>query len=100
GEGDPMRIGSPTAGGATAVRRTLAVVATAVVALGLGSAPATGQGGDPRADLGAGWMDAEEASSGLALLAHLDKPEGFVHPDAFDNPAQIGSIAHANSDLA
>ena len=96
-----MRIASPVAtGGVTAARRTFTVVATAVVALALGSAPATGQGGDPRTDLGAGWMDAEEASSGLTLLAHLDKPEGFFHPDAPDNPAAIGSIAHANSDLA
>ncbi|HEY8453422.1 MAG TPA: hypothetical protein VIL54_14725 [Natronosporangium sp.] len=76
------------------------MVATAVVALGLGSAPAAGQAGDPRPDLGAGWKDAEEASSGLELLAHLDKPEGFFHPDAPNDPAQIGSIAHANSDLA
>ncbi|QSB17313.1 hypothetical protein JQS43_13665 [Natronosporangium hydrolyticum] len=68
--------------------------------LGLLVAPAGAQTDDPRPGLGAGWLDAEEAISNLELLAHLDKPDAFVHPDAPDNPAAIGSLNHANSDLA
>ncbi|HEY8471185.1 MAG TPA: hypothetical protein VIL37_00925 [Natronosporangium sp.] len=63
-------------------------------------AAANAQAGDPRADLDPGWLDAEVAAANLELLAHLDKPDGFVHPDAPDDPAAIGSIAFANSDLA
>jgi hypothetical protein len=95
-----MHNGSVGAGRRSFARRTIAVLAAAVLALGLLPATATADETDPRPGLGAGWFDAEEAASGLALLAHLDKPEGFVHPDAFDNPAAIGSIAFANSDLA
>jgi hypothetical protein len=76
------------------------VAATAALVIGLAPGPAGAQASDPRPELGAGWMDAESAAAGLALLAHRDKPAGFVHPDAFDNPAAIGSISFANSDAA
>ena len=49
---------------------------------------------DPRLGLSAGWLDAGEASSGLDLLTHNDKPAGFF------NPTNVGSISFANSDLA
>jgi hypothetical protein len=49
---------------------------------------------DPRIGLGPGWLDAQTAASNLALLAHRDKPEGFV------NPANPGAISFATSDLA
>jgi hypothetical protein len=89
----PMRRGSAT-------RRLLAVVAVAGLTVALLPAEAGAQTGDPRLDLGAGWMDAETASANLELLAHLDRPEGFFHPDSFTDPAAIGSISFANSDLA
>ncbi|MEV4324376.1 hypothetical protein AB0J37_19265 [Microbispora rosea] len=49
---------------------------------------------DPRAGLGAGWLDAQQASQGLELLAHRDKPEGFYQAS---NP---GNTSYANSDMA
>jgi len=35
---------------------------------------------DPRIGLGAGWMDAESAISGLELLAAIPRPDGFFNP--------------------
>ena len=35
---------------------------------------------DPRIGLGAGWMDAESAISGMELLAAIPRPEGFFNP--------------------
>ena len=35
---------------------------------------------DPRIGLGAGWLDADSASSGLQLLAAIPRPEGFFNP--------------------
>jgi hypothetical protein len=81
-------------------RRTLTVIAAVALLVGGPAVAATAQGPDPRSDLGAGWLDGGAASSNLDLLAHLDKPAGFVHPDAFEDEAAIGSIAFANSDLA
>ena len=49
---------------------------------------------DPRIGLGAGLTDAEEAISNLALVAHVDRPQGFF--DAQDP----GSFSFANSDMA
>jgi hypothetical protein len=49
---------------------------------------------DPRLGLSAGWLDAGSASSGMELLAHNDRPAGFF------NPANIGSLSFANSDIA
>jgi hypothetical protein len=49
---------------------------------------------DPREGLDPGWLDAESAISNLEMLAHHDKPEGFV------DPAAPGSFALATSDLA
>ena len=49
---------------------------------------------DPRLSLSAGWLDAGSASSGMELLAHNDRPAGFF------NPANIGSLSLANSDIA
>ncbi|MPZ26421.1 MAG: hypothetical protein GEV12_08180 [Micromonosporaceae bacterium] len=80
-------------------RRVLAAAAVTAAAALLLPSTATAQA-DPREGLGAGWQDAETAISNLELLAHRDKPDGFVHPDAPENPAAIGSINHANSDIA
>ena len=49
---------------------------------------------DARVGLGAGWLDAEEASWNMELLAHLPRPDGFVDPGA------PGSFDFANTDLA
>ena len=49
---------------------------------------------DPRVGLRAGWLDAEEASWNMELLAHLPRPDGFVDPGA------PGSFDFANTDLA
>jgi hypothetical protein len=49
---------------------------------------------DPRVGLSAGWLDAEEASWNMELLAHLDRPEGFFDAEA------PGSFDFANTDLA
>jgi hypothetical protein len=49
---------------------------------------------DPRIGLRAGWMDAEEAASGLELLANRPRPAGFV------DPSRPGEMEYANSDLA
>jgi hypothetical protein len=49
---------------------------------------------DPRVGLGAGWLDAETAIRNLELLAHHDKPEGFV------DPANPGNFGFVTSDLA
>jgi hypothetical protein len=78
------------------------VVALATASLALGLTPfafATGDGlpttDDPRFDLGAGYDDAETASLGFDLIGGFDKRN-----TPFFNPASIGSIAFANSDLA
>jgi hypothetical protein len=49
---------------------------------------------DPRIGLGAGWLDAQTAIRNLELLAHHDKPPGFVDPN---NPGNFGFVT---SDLA
>src|SRR5688572_21943966 len=70
----------------------------AVVALAAVSAAPTGAGAqeepEPRIGLAPGWLDAETASSNLDLLAHHDKPAGFV------DPANPGNFAFVTSDLA
>ncbi|MFB4280368.1 LVIVD repeat-containing protein [Nonomuraea sp. MTCD27] len=86
--------------------RGLAVIAAGVILAGilptaavsaepapLPADPATQQA-DPRVGLGAGWLDAQQAASGLQLVGHQNRPEGFFQPD---NP---GNLAFANSDLA
>lgn len=50
---------------------------------------------DPRFGLGWGFLDAETAESGLTQVGHFRKQD-----TPFFNPASIGSIAFANSDLA
>ena len=50
--------------------------------------------GDPRVGLRAGWTDAETAASNLELIAHRDRPEGFI------NPANMGDLGVGNTDLA
>jgi hypothetical protein len=73
------------------VTRLLTVLAALFPALARAqAAPAA----DPRANLGAGWLDAKAAASHMELIGHASKPQGF-----FD-PADLGSIYLANSDLA
>src|SRR5688572_23946112 len=70
-----------------------ALAATAVLVVALLPASATADA-DPRIGLGAGWQDAQSAISNLELLAHRDKPPGFV------NPANPGDFGFVTSDLA
>jgi len=76
--------------------RILAVAATIALVAGLvpGAAATAAVDPDPRIGLGAGWLDAQSASSNLQHLAHVDKPAGFFTPT---NP---GSFAFVTSDLA
>ncbi|WP_455565783.1 LVIVD repeat-containing protein [Micromonospora globbae] len=77
-------------------RRILGAAATAALLVALVPGTASGQEAepDPRIGLGAGWLDAQSAISNLELLAHRDKPAGFVNPA---NPGDFGFVA---SDLA
>src|SRR5690606_30563316 len=74
--------------------RLLAVAAGVVVVTGLLPVPAAAQEPDPRIGLNPGWLDAETAISNLEMLAHVDKPPGFV------NPANPGDFGFVTSDLA
>ena len=49
---------------------------------------------DPRIGLGAGWMDAESAISGLEHLAAIPRPDGFF------NPSTPADGRFSNTDLA
>lgn len=49
---------------------------------------------DPRIGLGAGWLDAESAISGLELLAAIPRPDGFF------NPSTPADGRFSNTDLA
>ncbi len=49
---------------------------------------------DPRIGLGAGWMDAESAISGMELLAAIPRPDGFF------NPSTPADGRFSNTDLA
>jgi hypothetical protein len=49
---------------------------------------------DPRSGLAAGMTDAAVAASGLELVAHREREEGF------SDPANFGNILFANSDIA
>ncbi|MFL5605297.1 MAG: LVIVD repeat-containing protein [Gemmatimonadaceae bacterium] len=75
----------------TTTRWTRALVLPAAFAL---SSSLHAQRPDPRVGLGAGWMDARSAISNLELVAHRDRPQGFV------NMANMGDFGVANSDLA
>ncbi|MEU6203340.1 hypothetical protein ABZ814_07100 [Micromonospora musae] len=77
-------------------RRLLGAAATAALLVALLPGTASGQESepDPRIGLGSGWLDAQSAISDLELLAHRDKPAGFVNPA---NPGDFGFVA---SDLA
>ncbi|MER6172984.1 hypothetical protein [Streptosporangium sp. NPDC001681] len=70
------------------------MIATGAVVVGMLPATAVAADADPRIGLGAGWLDAQEASAGLQLLAHRDKPEGFFQP------TNVGNLSYANSDMA
>ena len=83
--------------GRCAVRNVVAAFVGSVVLSVLLASAAAGQlptTDDPRVGLSAGFEDAGVAKNGVDLSAHLNKPEGF-----FD-PANLGAIAFANSDLA
>jgi hypothetical protein len=72
---------------------------SAVVGGGAAAADAqtqpVGASPDPRVGLPGGhWVDAAMAISNLTLVAHHDRPEGFI------NPANLGDFAFINSDLA
>jgi LVIVD repeat-containing protein len=74
---------------------SLIVVALGVALVLVALMPAAARSAvDPRLGLSAGWLDAGSASSGMELLAHNDRPAGFF------NPANVGSLSFANSDIA
>jgi hypothetical protein len=58
------------------------------------SAQLAAQQPDPRVGLKAGLFDAGTAAANMELIANVKRPEGFV------NPAQLGDIFYANSDMA
>ncbi|MFJ2028122.1 LVIVD repeat-containing protein [Streptosporangium sp. NPDC087985] len=70
------------------------MIATGAIVVGLLPATAVAADVDPRVELGAGWLNAQEASSGLQLLAHRDKPEGFFQS------SNLGNLSYANADMA
>ncbi|HEV7757354.1 MAG TPA: hypothetical protein VGO78_00125, partial [Acidimicrobiales bacterium] len=72
------------------VAAAVALGAVALAPSGVGAQAAP----DPREGLGAGWLDAQTASRNLELLAHHDKPAGFV------DPANPGNFGFVTSDLA
>jgi hypothetical protein len=82
-------------------RLSLAVVALLSIGLLAGPTGTSAQDGgqhwdpsDPRIELSPGWLDAEEASLNMELVANVPRPAGFYDPDA------IGNLNLANSDLA
>jgi hypothetical protein len=81
-------------------RRAFAVSLSLAGAFALVASSAAAQGAqrdstrDPRVGLRAGWQDAATAISNLQLLAHRDRPTGFV------NPENMGDFGVANSDIA
>jgi hypothetical protein len=79
---------------ATSRRRGLIPVAAILVAALVTSVAAAQSTTDPRATLSPGFTDAGVAASGIELLKNTPKPAGF-----FD-PANPGSFAFVNSDLA
>src|SRR5262245_21591114 len=70
-----------------------AVVAALLVVATPGAASSQ-EDTDPRLGLDPGWLDAETAIRNLELVAHHDKPAGFV------NPANPGDFGFVTSDMA
>ena len=63
-------------------------------ALVCAAAQLSAQQPDPRVGLKVGLLDAGMAAGNMELVANVQRPEGFV------NPAELGDIFYANSDLA
>ncbi len=76
---------------AAAIAVALAMMSSSAVATDFGD---NDPPDDPRIGLSAGWKDAGTASFGMELVRNVPRPEGFY------NPANIGDMALANSDLA
>ncbi|MEV0155172.1 hypothetical protein AB0H57_15705 [Micromonospora sp. NPDC050686] len=74
--------------------RALGLAAAGVLVAALLPGATASADTDPRVGLGGGWLDAQSASSNLDLLAHRDKPAGFVDPT---NP---GNGSYYSSDFA
>ena len=75
-------------------RRLRAVAAAAATLLLVPAVGASAQAADPREGLGGGFQDAETAGENMELLAHVERPAGFINPN---NP---GDFAYINSDMA
>lgn len=73
---------------------TLSIAAASGVMAGDTHAQSREPARDPRVGLAAGWTDAASAISNMRLIAHRDRPQGFVNPQ---NPGDFG---FANSDMA
>jgi hypothetical protein len=78
--------------GAAAIAISLTCLASAGAAQQANVNPGTTD--DPRIGLAPGWKNAGEAIRNLRLVAHVDRPEGFV------NPANPGDFGFINADLA
>jgi len=92
-----MRTSLGPAAGRRHARRLFAVLGGFIALTGLLASAAAAQlptTDDPRVGLSAGFDNAGVANRGVDLLAHLNKPSGF------SDPANLGAIALANSDLA
>jgi len=85
--------GAPRRGRVRHARRTVLIAGLAAALLvSVLPGAALAQEPDPRIGLGAGYQDAEQASSNMALQAHRDRPPGF--------DGAPGNFGFVNSDLA
>jgi hypothetical protein len=69
-------------------------IALAAVSVAPGGPAGAQEDPDPRIGLSPGWLDAGTAIHNLELVAHRDKPAGFV------DPANPGNFGFVTSDLA
>ncbi|WP_405139530.1 hypothetical protein OG589_23410 [Sphaerisporangium sp. NBC_01403] len=86
---------SRSARGGRARLHKLGIIAVGALLLGLlPAATSAAADVDPRVGLSAGWLDAQQAISGMEQTAHRDRPEGFYVPSS------PGNGSYLNSDLA
>jgi hypothetical protein len=89
-------LGAPIGAGQT-LRKLGGLLCGVLLLMGVLTASASAQlpdPTDPRVGLDPGLNDAEVASEGMNLLAHLNKPDAFI------DPANPGNFGFLNSDMA
>jgi hypothetical protein len=89
-------LGAPIGAGQT-LRKLGGLLCGVLLLMGVLTASASAQlptMNDPRVGLDPGLNDAEVASEGMNLLAHLNKPDAFI------DPANPGNFGFLNSDMA